>query len=99
MIDLSQQQHTYIVDTLKQYLPSSCKVYAFGSRTKGTSRVTSDLDLLIISPNKLEPSLMAELGETFADSDLPFEVDVVQQRDISTDFLNHIHPDLAPLLD
>lgn len=99
MIELSQQQHTYILDTLKEYLPAPCEVHAFGSRTKGRARNTSDLDLLITSPTKLAPSIMAELSETFADSELPFKIDLLERHDISQDFFEHIQSDLVILLD
>jgi len=52
-------------------------VWAFGSRAKWTAKPYSDLDLAVITDKPLPLSVSAALKEDFAESDLPWRVDVV----------------------
>lgn len=56
---------------------SEVEVRAFGSRVRWTARKTSDLDLVIMTDNPLDVLTMADLREAFSESDLPFNVDIV----------------------
>ena len=49
-----------------------------------------DLDLLIDNPHELPLAAIAELREAFAESNLPFSVDLLERRNASPEFLSRI---------
>lgn len=72
-----QPNHLAIVrDILHRHVPQY-DVWAFGSRTQGRARSYSDLDLVIMTDEPLPLRVMADLVEDFAESDLPWKVDIV----------------------
>ncbi len=75
-IDVTPSQWATIAAILSQGVPDA-EVWAFGSRAKGTARARSDLDLVIRADKPLTLLQLANLGEAFSESDLPFKVDVV----------------------
>ena len=74
-LDLRPAQLHIVLEILKRRLPGR-EVWAFGSRTKGTAKPYSDLDLAIITSEPMALNLLATLSADFSDSDLPFKVDV-----------------------
>ena len=89
MIDL-QPRHQYIVTSiLRQHVPEAV-VYAFGSRVALTAKPHSDLDLVVVGKAEMPIHRMHLLEEAFADSDLPFRVDVLDWHAVPTDFRQHI---------
>lgn len=69
--------------------------HAFGSRTKGTQRPLSDLDVLSKIPlTKLQVSTITE---SFEESDLPFKVDLILWGQIDSTFQQRIAADLVPI--
>lgn len=76
---------------LPAHLPRGARVSVFGSRATGRGlKPHSDLDLLIDSPTELPLAAIAELREAFAESNLPFAVDLLQRRSASAEFLSRI---------
>ena len=57
MIDLEEKYIDFIRKTIRQYLQEG-KIYLFGSRTKGTSRKYSDIDIALDCPNLNENILL-----------------------------------------
>jgi predicted nucleotidyltransferase len=53
-------------------------VSVFGSRATGRARPFSDLDLLVVQPERLSWAQRADLRDLFEARDLPFRVDVVE---------------------
>lgn len=53
------------------------EVCAFGSRARRCAKPYSDLDLVIMGDEPLPLDTLAVLNEAFAESDLPWKVDVV----------------------
>jgi len=89
MMDL-QPQHEHIVKSiLRQHVPEAV-VYAFGSRVALTAKPHSDLDLVIVGKEEIPLHCMHLLEEAFADSDLPFRVDVLDWHVVPDDFRQHI---------
>ena len=78
-----EKPHKFIVkDILKKYLNSKkTNVWIFGSRANGKPRADSDLDLLFDPPLSLETR--AKLSEDFEESNLPFDVDLVNRSDLA----------------
>jgi len=69
---------------IKEILKDYKNVYFFGSRTKGSYKKFSDLDICFkedISDYEYEL-----LKEKFEKSDLPFKVDIIQYNKISNSF-------------
>jgi predicted nucleotidyltransferase len=98
MLDLSPEHLAIVQQILRTYTPDH-PVWAFGSRVKGTSRRTSDLDLAIITETPLPLTVTGLLQEAFSESDLPFRVDIVDWATTAPSFRKIIeqdHLDLTP---
>ena len=85
MIAVSPDEMEIILKIIKKYVPN-CDVLAFGSRLKWTHTDSSDLDLALISKNKLGISIIAQIKEDFMESDIPYKVDVLDYNAISESF-------------
>lgn len=85
MLDVVAKELIIIKKILAEFAPH-CEVWAFGSRAKGTTKKHSDLDLVIISDGPLGFAKIYDIKEAFAESDLPFRVDVVDWSMIDEDF-------------
>lgn len=72
---------------------SDYTVWAFGSRATGCAKQYSDLDLAIKGGKPLGIDLTAQLAEAFAESDLPYKVDIVDWTTASESFRKVIERD------
>lgn len=70
---------------------------AFGSRTSPESKSYSDLDLVIMGDEPVGLGTLALIRNAFAESDLPFRVDIIQWCRTSPEFKRTIEPQLQPL--
>lgn len=84
-IDLSPRDWEIVRNILAHNVPQY-EVWAFGSRTKGTAKEYSDLDLAIITDQPMSLTLSAAISDDFAESDLPIKVDVVDWATTSETF-------------
>lgn len=85
MIDLRPDLLAIVQEILQQHVPA-CEVRAFGSRQKWTAKETSDLDLVVVGPQRIQLKTMAALKEAFEESILPMRVDVLDWNAISPEF-------------
>ena len=85
MIDLEVKYLTEVKSILKNRIPH-CEVGVFGSRVEGSAKKYSDLDLVLVSKEKIDWRVIEELKDTFAESDLPFIVDILDWNSISDTF-------------
>lgn len=85
MIDVSTQELDFIIKTLKKYFPEA-KFWVFGSRINGKTKPYSDLDVAIVSDNKLELDAFNQLTLSFEESELPFRIDLVDYSKTSDSF-------------
>ena len=76
LIDLRSDHLQIVRDILEKQVPER-EVWAFGSRAKGYAKPYSDLDLAVMGEQPLSLAVLAALTDDFAESDLPFRVDVV----------------------
>jgi len=90
---ISTEQYMWIKKILDTYLPGS-KVRIFGSRARGDYKKYSDLDLAIDSRKPISKKTWMEVQEQFAESSLPFKVDLVELSKIEPDFKKSVHDDL-----
>ena len=73
---------------LASRLPVGVKIQVFGSRATGIGlKSHSDLDLLIVGPEKLPVLLLVDLREALSESDLPFSVNIVEAQYVEPEFL------------
>ena len=85
MVDLRPDQLATVLAILQAKVPE-CEVWAFGSRAKWTAKDKSDLDLALVSSERIPLSKLGRLREAFTDSYLPMSVDVVDIHRVSDEF-------------
>ena len=95
-LELLPRELEIVCGILERHVPDR-EVWAFGSRAKGTARPYSDLDLAVLGDQPLALSVRADLAKGFSESDLPFEVDVVDWATTSERFRQIIRSDYVAL--
>jgi predicted nucleotidyltransferase len=63
--------------TLRVLADRDVRVYLFGSSVTGRLRRSSDIDVAIDPLRVLPPALLAELRERLEESEVPYDVDIV----------------------
>ena len=89
-LDASDDHQAWIRAILARFVPDR-EVWAFGSRTRGTARKTSDLDLCVVGDRPLGFDVLGQLKDAFSESDLPYKVDVVDWATLNPDFQAIVH--------
>lgn len=84
-IDLNPHDLEEVRRILRKCVPGR-EVWAYGSRAKWKAKPYSDLDLAVISEQPLPIDIMADLRESFDESDLTIKVDVVDWATTSAQF-------------
>ena len=84
-IAVSHAEWTIVRQILRQYLKDHA-VWAFGSRVTGKNHAFSDLDLVIVGEQALSFSTLGDLRQAFDESDLPWQVDIVDWHYIGDSF-------------
>jgi type I restriction enzyme, S subunit len=92
LLDIGDKEWHIVKAILQQHVPDR-EVWAFGSRAKWTAKEFSDLDLAILGDKSLTLGESAALTDAFADSDLPWKVDVVDWVTTSPSFRKIIKRD------
>jgi predicted nucleotidyltransferase len=88
-----RRDHLVLIQTvLRAHVPSAI-VRAFGSRVRGESRPTSDLDLCLDHSVPLSFETLAALRDAFAESNLPYKVDVLDWQGLDPVFQSLIQKD------
>lgn len=85
MIYVSEREMNIILDIISKYTPNF-DVLAFGSRYNRTPKKYSDLDLAFIGNERLGIKRRSQLRSAFSESDLPYQVDVVDYNAVSPEF-------------
>lgn len=85
-LDLLPKHLEIVQDLLGRHMPER-EVIACGSRTKGTARKYSDLDLAVMGDKPVAPSALADLKEDLTESYLPFMVDLVEWSSMNYDYM------------
>lgn len=77
MLDVQPEELATIKMILNTHVPG-VSVWAFGSRVSGQHKKPhSDLDLALVADTPLPLAVLGMIEDAFAESDLPFRVDVV----------------------
>jgi type I restriction enzyme S subunit len=95
-MDLKPEHRIIVCDILACHLPGR-EVRIFGSRANGTAKPYSDIDLVIMGNEPLPVTTMRILRDAFDDSDLPFQVDLVEWAGTSEEFRVVIEKSAIPL--
>ncbi len=66
--------------------PAPIQAWVFGSRATGRARPFSDLDILLVAPQRLSRVQRTDLVDAFEASNLPFMVDVVELADLPSGY-------------
>ncbi|OGS46096.1 MAG: hypothetical protein A2539_05170 [Elusimicrobia bacterium RIFOXYD2_FULL_34_15] len=85
MINVSQPYLKLIKAILKKHVPNT-EVWVFGSRLTKRIKKYSDLDLAIVSNQNISAKKMNALKDKFAESNLPFRVDLLDWNTITKEF-------------
>ncbi|HEX41919.1 MAG TPA: nucleotidyltransferase domain-containing protein [Phycisphaerales bacterium] len=85
MIDVEEKYLAVVRRILAEHVPD-CEVRVFGSRIEGKAREFSDLDLVLVGGEKLNWRRIESLKDSFASSDLPMIVEVIDWHAISDEF-------------
>lgn len=93
---LSDEHKRLVRDVVQGVMPGA-EFCVFGSRATGRARPFSDLDLLIIRPQRLTWAQRAGLKDAFEASDLPFCVDVVEAGALPPTMAARVRQEMAPI--
>jgi predicted nucleotidyltransferase len=85
VLTLEPQYLRLLVDIFHEYIPER-EIWIFGSRVNGRVKPYSDIDCAIIGEDEVPLRIMGLLNDAFADSDLPYKVDLVDWATASQDF-------------
>ena len=75
MIELREKDRIAIISLASKYLVKGTELRAYGSRVKGTALDTSDLDLMMFTPEG-EVNDLLEFQEALQNSNIPIFVQV-----------------------
>ncbi len=97
-LDISPEQLQVALNILKRHVPGR-EVWAFGSRSRGRAHKYSDLDLAVIDDAPLSLKVLADIQDDFIDSDLPFQVDILDWASADDSFRARVAAHKIVLLD
>ena len=97
-VDIRPDHLGAVQEILRAHLPAGVKVWVFGSRANWTTTGSSDLDLAVSGPAKLDYQVIADLEIAFEESNLPYSVDVVDLNAVSPEFKGIVDSQKVPLL-
>ena len=85
-VDIRPDHLAIVQEILRVHLPAGFQVWVFGSRANWTTKDSSDLDLAVEGAVRLNHKAMVGLEVAFEESDLPYTVDVVDLKAVSSGF-------------
>ena len=90
---MNKQDQKILERILKKY---PYQFYAYGSRTKGTARKYSDLD--ICYQENIPSYVLVEIEKDLEESNLPFVVELVAWKNMNSEFQELIKKDLVKII-
>ena len=95
--DIKKPEHI-IRDILEKFLdPKDYKFFVFGSRAEGQVEVFSDYDIGISGKNTIPLKTISLISEAFEESDLLFNIDIVDFSQVSQKFRKLALKKIVPL--
>jgi len=91
-MNLPIKTKNFIIETIKKALKkeSLYQIILFGSYAKGEEHENSDIDIAIQTPNPLDPALWSLIKESFEESNIIQEVDVIDYQRVHASFKKKI---------
>jgi predicted nucleotidyltransferase len=96
VLELESRHVATVRRILEAHVPA-LEVRAFGSRVQGHAKPHSDLDLAVRTTSLLPIGVKVRLEQAFAESDLPFKVDVLYWDEIGEGFRRLIEQGWEPV--
>ena len=96
-LGIEDEQHQLLLKLIRGHL-ADVKIWAYGSRTEGAARPSSDLDLVVFSRPDQE-SMVNSLREALEESNLTFRVDLMIWDELPVAFQRRIKAHYLPLLE
>lgn len=87
-LDMEDRHRGILEALLRKHLPG-VEAWAYGSRIKGTARPASDLDMVVFATPE-QARAVADLRESFEESNLPFRVDLFVWNEVPEGFRKQI---------
>ena len=81
---LESEYKDKIIGILTVLFPDG-KIYLFGSRARGTHSDRSDIDIAIDEGEVMRPRRLGEAVSMFAESNIPYKIDIVDFHSASDD--------------
>lgn len=85
MIAIEKEQLEIIKRILRKYFPEE-EIRVFGSRYQHTNKEYSDVDIAIVGKKKIEIQTYSKVKEELEESDLKYQVDLIDWETISEEF-------------
>ena len=82
---ITEEERRIVTRILTRILPDA-RYLAFGSRLGNRHHRYSDLDIAVATSGRIPLAPLSALAEAFAESDLPFHVDIVDLNRVSLEF-------------
>lgn len=89
---INPQDKQKILGILKVLFPEA-KIYLFGSRATGNPRPHSDVDIALEAEQPIRRLRIAEALAMFKESNLTYDVDIVDLNDVSPEFKKSVLKD------
>lgn len=93
---LTDAERELVTRTVRGIIPDA-EFRVFGSRATGRARPYSDLDLLVIKPERLSWQQRVALRDAFEASVLPFGVDVVEVAALPQGMAERVQREMQPI--
>jgi predicted nucleotidyltransferase len=97
VLNLSDDQLAEVSAIINECLPNA-DVRAFGSRVTGAARTFSDLDLLVLKPERLSLDQRVQLADAFEASNLPFMVDFLEYSQAPLSWKERVFSESLPIM-
>jgi len=97
-IDIESRYLGLVKDSIKSIVKNDkLKIYVFGSRSKGTSKQYSDLDIALDLGSIIDPKIMSKIIGELDETTIPYKVDVIDLNNIQDSYRNCIKNDLIQI--
>jgi predicted nucleotidyltransferase len=93
---LKKEYKKKLIEIIKKHLPK-CKIYLYGSRSRGDHSMGSDIDLALDTGDKIDTLIIAKIKDDIENSTIPLFTDIIDLNNISQEFKAQITPELLLL--
>ena len=85
MLDIRADIAEKIKEVIYTQLPN-CEIRVFGSRSKGTAKPYSDIDIALFTAEAIDEKIMGKIETAFENSDIPIRVEVLDWHRVTDSF-------------